>query len=112
MGLYISHCFIPPTPGPIAAANTLYEGAAQNVNLLLVIVVGALASILPLIASYIFAISIGKKVKDREELGESDKEEIVQTYEELVASYGKLPNAWLSFAPIVVPIILMSLFSF
>jgi GntP family gluconate:H+ symporter len=111
MGLYISHCFIPPTPGPIAAANTLYEGAAQNVNLLLVIVFGALASILPLIASYIFAISIGKKVKDREELGESDKEEIVQTYEELVASYGKLPNAWLSFAPIVVPIILMSLSS-
>ncbi len=111
MGLYISHCFIPPTPGPIAAANTLYEGAAQNVNLLLVIVFGALASILPLIASYIFAISIGKKVKDREELGESDKEEIVQTYEELVASYGKLPNAWLSFASIVVPIILMSLSS-
>src|SRR5690554_5699043 len=34
MGLYISHCFIPPTPGPIAAANTLYEGAAQDVNLL------------------------------------------------------------------------------
>ena len=23
MGLYIPHCFIPPTPGPIAAANTL-----------------------------------------------------------------------------------------
>ncbi len=111
MGLYISHCFIPPTPGPIAAANTLYEGAAQNVNLLLVIVFGILASILPLIASYIFAISIGKKVKDREELGESGEEEIVQSYEELVASYGKLPNAWLSFAPIVVPIILMSLSS-
>ena len=25
MGLYIAHCFIPPTPGPIAAANTLFE---------------------------------------------------------------------------------------
>ena len=29
----------------------------------------------------------------------------------MVASYGKLPNAWLSFAPIVVPIILMALSS-
>lgn len=111
MGLYISHCFIPPTPGPIAAANTLYEGAAQDVNLLLVIIFGILASILPLIASYIFAISTGKRIKDREELGENNEEEIVQTYEELVASYGKLPNAWLSFAPIVVPILLMSLSS-
>ncbi|HHY81868.1 MAG TPA: GntP family permease [Clostridiales bacterium] len=110
LGLYISHCFIPPTPGPIAAANTLYEGLGQETNLLLVIILGVLASILPLIAGYIFAIAIGKKVKSRDEMGE-DKEEIVQTYEELVASYGQLPNAWLSFAPIVVPIILMSLSS-
>ena len=31
MGLYISHCFIPPTPGPIAGANALFEGIAQPV---------------------------------------------------------------------------------
>ena len=110
MGLYISHCFIPPTPGPIAAANTLYEGLGQEVNLLLVIVFGVIASILPLIAAYLFAIAVGKRVKSREELN-ADDGEIVQTYEELVASYGKLPNAWLSFAPIVVPILLMSLSS-
>jgi GntP family gluconate:H+ symporter len=110
MGLYISHCFIPPTPGPIAAANTLYEGLGQEVNLLLVIVFGVIASILPLIAAYLFAIAVGKRVKSREELN-ADEGEIVQTYEELVASYGKLPNAWLSFAPIVVPILLMSLSS-
>lgn len=111
MGLYIAHCFIPPTPGPIAAANTLYTGVGQDVNLLLVIIFGILASILPLIASYFFAIWVGKRVKDKEELGESNKEQIVQTYEELVASYGKLPSAWLSFAPIVVPILLMALSS-
>ena len=111
MGLYIAHCFIPPTPGPIAAANTLYTGVEQDVNLLLVIIFGILASILPLIASYFFAIWVGKRVKDKEELGESNKEQIVQTYEELVASYGKLPSAWLSFAPIVVPILLMALSS-
>ena len=59
MGLYISHCFIPPTPGPIAAAGTLGCGD----NLLLVMGLGALCSIPPLVAGYFFAKYIGKKVK-------------------------------------------------
>ncbi len=66
MGLYISHCFIPPTPGPIAAANTIYEGMNMETNLLLVIGMGAAASILPLIAAYFFANYIGKRVKSQE----------------------------------------------
>lgn len=109
MGLYIAHCFIPPTPGPIAAANTLYtEGlGSTEVNLLLVMGIGALCSILPLIAGYIFAIIIGKKVKAGDE--PTNDEAISQTYEDLVASYGKLPNGFFSFAPIIVPIILMGL---
>lgn len=108
LGLYISHCFIPPTPGPIAAANSLYQGFGQETNLLLVMGIGVLASILPLIASYFFAIYIGKKVKARDE---ADSSEIVKTYEELVASYGKLPNGFMSFAPIIIPIILMGVAS-
>ncbi|MFY9381262.1 MAG: GntP family permease [Eubacteriales bacterium] len=106
MGLYISHCFIPPTPGPIAAANTLYQGLGQETNLLLVILMGALASILPLLASYLFAKAIGKKVRANDEPDLDGA--ITQTYEELVASYGKLPSALASFAPIVVPILLMA----
>ena len=101
MGLYISHCFIPPTPGPIAAANTLFgeTGLNTDVNLLLVMGMGAFCSILPMIAGYIFAVLIGKKVKAKDE---ADASETTQTYEQLVASYGKLPNAFMSFAPIVV----------
>lgn len=106
MGLYIAHCFIPPTPGPIAAANTLFQGLGQEANLLLVILMGVAASILPLIASYIFAVAIGKIVRANDEADLDG--EITQTYEELVASYGKLPNALVSFAPIVVPILLMA----
>lgn len=111
MGLYISHCFIPPTPGPIAAANTLFGegGLGIDVNLLLVMGIGALCSILPMIAGYFYALFIGKKVKAKDE--PTNEEAIGQTYEELVAGYGKLPNAWLAFAPIVVPIILMGLSS-
>lgn len=103
-GLYISHVFIPPTPGPIAAANTLGIGN----NLLLVMALGAVCSIFPLIAGLFYAKFIGKRVKADDEVGEG---EVVKTYEELVAEYGKLPSGFSSLAPIIVPIILMSLSS-
>ncbi|SUW04570.1 GntP family permease [Brachyspira pilosicoli] len=104
-GLYISHVFIPPTPGPIAAANSLNVGN----HLLIVIGMGVACSILPLIAGYFFAKYIGTKVKSSSELNNTD--ETVQTYEELVASYGKLPNGFLAVSPIIVPILLMALAS-
>ncbi len=103
-GLYIAHVFIPPTPGPIAAANTLGIGS----NLLLVMGMGALCSVFPLIAAYFFAQFIGKKVQADDEVGAN---EVVKSYEELVAEYGKLPSGWSSLAPIIVPIILMALAS-
>lgn len=102
-GLYISHVFIPPTPGPIAAANTLGIGN----NLLLVMGMGVAASILPLIAGLLFAKFIGKKVKSADETGSAT--ETVKTYEELVAGYGKLPGGFNALAPIIVPIVLMAM---
>ncbi len=102
-GLYISHVMIPPTPGPIAAAQTLGVGE----NLLLVMGMGFIAAICPLIAGVIFAKFIGKKVKSADEL--VTEEGISKTYEELVAEYGKLPNGFNALAPIIVPIILMAL---
>lgn len=103
-GLYIAHVFIPPTPGPIAAASTLGIGD----NLLLVMGLGALCSIFPLAAGFAYAKYIGKKVKADDE---ADSAEIVKTYEELIQEYGKLPNGFSSLAPIIVPIILMALAS-
>jgi len=113
MGLYVSHCFIPPTPGPIAAANTIFEGMGMETNLLMVIAMGTAASILPLIAGYLFANYIGKQVKTQEEMAEADpnSKETFQTYEELIKSYGQLPSAFMSFAPIIIPIVLMALSS-
>ena len=90
-GLYISHVFIPPTPGPIAAANRL----------------GVVCSIFPLIAGLVYAKFIGKRVRSADET--SDNGEVTKTYEELVAEYGKLPNGFNALAPILVPIILMAL---
>lgn len=102
-GLYASHVFIPPTPGPIAAANTLGIGS----SILLVMGLGSLVSIPALTTAYIYAKFIGKNVKSADETA-TDKE-IVKSYEELKKSYGKLPNGWLSTAPILVPILLMAL---
>ena len=102
-GLYISHVFIPPTPGPIAAANTLGIGE----NLLLVIGLGVACSVFPLVAGLVFAKFIGKKVKSADE--KAQDQGIVKTYEELVAEYGKLPNGINALAPIIVPILLMAM---
>jgi GntP family gluconate:H+ symporter len=60
-GLYASHVFIPPTPGPIAAANTLGVGT----HLLLVMGLGALVSIPALIGALIFAGYIGKRCSQK-----------------------------------------------
>jgi len=103
-GLYISHVFIPPTPGPIAAASTLGIGD----NLLLVMGMGAVCSIFPLLAGLFYAKFIGKRVKADDE---ADSGEVTKTYEELVAEYGKLPSGWLSLAPILVPVLLMAIAS-
>ncbi|HBS91536.1 MAG TPA: gluconate transporter [Erysipelotrichaceae bacterium] len=104
-GLYASHVFIPPTPGPIAAAGA--AGLADS--LLLVMGFGALISIPTLIAAYFYAMYIGKKVKSTEDF--EDDGEITNTYEDLVKEYGKLPNGFAAIAPILMPILLMALSS-
>ena len=100
-GLYASHVFIPPTPGPIAAAGTLGLGG----NLLLVIIMGTVVSVPVLLAVYFFSKSIAKSVTI------SDKEAdatITASYEELLNKFGKLPSGFLSIAPIIMPIIFMA----
>lgn len=102
-GLYVAHVFIPPTPGPIAAAGSL--GLADN--LAGVILVGILASIPALIAAYIVSLYISKKnISVQNNMKEENDTEA--SYEELVASFHKLPGAAASFAPIIMPIILMA----
>lgn len=98
-GLYASHVMVPPTPGPIAAAANL---GLEN-NLILVIGVGLVVSVFAMLAGLLFAKFIGTKVQGDEDLSDAE------SYESLLKKYGKLPSAFMSFAPIVVPIILMGL---
>ncbi len=103
-GLFLSHVFIPPTPGPLACADTL--GLADH--LLLVMAMGLLCSLLPMVAAYFFARHIGSKVQADDEV---NTEECKQDYDYLLASYGTLPAGWLAVAPILIPVFLMALSS-
>lgn len=107
LGLYASHVFIPPTPGPIAAAASV--GLAEN--LLLVMGMGALVSIFALVPSYFFALYIGKKTKTPEDAEDEDVNMNApkEAFDALKDQFGKLPNAWLSFAPIFVPVLAMAM---
>lgn len=105
LGLYASHVFIPPTPGPIAAAASV--GLAEN--LLLVMGMGAVASIFALVPSYFFALYIGRKVRTPEDDSDVDVNAPKDAFDALKSQYGELPNAWLAFAPIVVPVLAMAM---
>lgn len=101
-GLYAAHVFIPPTPGPIAAAGAVGLGG----NLFLVIMMGVVVSIPVLIVSYLFAKSIGPKINIQQA---EDDALIVKSYDDLIKQYGTLPNGFLSLSPILMPIVFMAL---
>lgn len=94
-GLYATHCLVPPTPGPIAMAGTL------GADLGLTILIGLIVSLPATMAACIYAKKVSKKV----EIPANPE----YTVDELVKKYGQLPSALHSFAPILVPIILIAL---
>lgn len=98
-GLYATHTFVPPTPGPIAAAGNL--GLESNLGL--VIGVGIFVAATAAIAGMLWA----NRFKDVEPDADEHAEEIKQDWKELKASYGELPTASQAFAPIFVPILLI-----
>ena len=95
-GLFASHVFIPPTPGPVAAAGMV---GLEN-NLLLVIGLGALISLLSLVPAYFFAGYIGGHAKVSPYDAEND---------DVMIEGENHCSTWLAFLPIVLPIVLMAL---
>ncbi len=106
-GLYASHTLIPPTPGPVVAAGNL---GLEN-NLGMVVLFGIGISLVPMMAGYFWAIFIGERVETREDRINAELFRNGITSESVI-NPGKLPSSVLSFAPIIVPIILIGLGSF
>ena len=94
-GLYATHTMVPPTPGPLAAAATL------NADLGLVILYGMIVAIPSAAAGLWWALTMGKQYDIEPGVEES--------YSDLMAKYGKLPSAFMSFLPLVMPIVLILL---
>ncbi|GAA0354165.1 GntP family permease [Bacillus horti] len=99
-GLYATHTLVPPTPGPIAAAGNI--GVSDYLGL--VIMVGIVVAIVAMTVGFIWAKTIASKIRIE---GEDDH----ISYEDVLKQFGKLPSAWKSFAPLVVPIFLIGLSS-
>ncbi|MCD8018611.1 MAG: GntP family permease [Clostridiales bacterium] len=107
-GLQLTHCLVPPTPGPTTAATMLGVDVGQ------MIICGTLISIPMLIVAVFYCQWLGKKIYqvptddggfERKEF----KEEYIKSMDELDSLIGEkdLPGLGVSMAPIVVPLILI-----
>ncbi|TVQ68154.1 MAG: GntP family permease [Balneolaceae bacterium] len=91
-GLYATHVFVPPTPGPLAAAATLGADVGW------VLILGLLVSVPVMIAALIFATRYCSRF------------EISFDHEELTAETpSHSPSFFLALIPILAPILLIAL---
>ncbi|HCZ22205.1 MAG TPA: gluconate transporter [Rikenellaceae bacterium] len=95
LGLTITHCLVPPTPGPVAAAAIL------GADLGLVILIGLIISVFVAAESYFFVTKYAAKTYiDPDPNGEITVEE---------DNSKDAPSAIRSFMPVVIPLVLIVL---
>ena len=97
-GLYATHTFVPPTPGPIAAAGNL----GLNDHLGTVIGFGLVVAFVAALSGYIWSLRLDK----------SSHEVLPPNDEPAPAPTHKLPSIYKSILPILVPIVLIAIRSF
>jgi GntP family gluconate:H+ symporter len=95
LGLTVTHCLVPPTPGPIAAAGIL------GADLGLVILFGMLIAALALFNGWLFAEKFGSKIP-------IDPNPDI-SMEDIDAKMKAAPSAIKALSPILIPIILIVL---
>ncbi|GMN09153.1 GntP family permease [Croceitalea sp. MTPC9] len=97
-GLYAAHVFVPPTPGPLAAAAIL------DADLGSVLLLGLVVAIPVSIAGYFWAMYIGKSLKTAPLTKAVDKSQEVKNEQ---AQYNVKP--FQAFLPLFVPMLLIAL---
>lgn len=93
LGLTITHCLVPPTPGPIAAAGIM------NADLGLVILTGLVASIFAVLVAWIYITRFASRTYIDPAPQETD--------DAIVEKVKQAPSAVKSFIPVVVPLLLI-----
>ena len=110
-GLFVTHHLVPPTPGPLGVA------AIFEADLGKVILWGLVMSIPCTIAGVIYSRWLGKRIyqypgEDNDwvrEQYDAQKISAAQNIEEMFPNLDSLPSAFVSFMPIVLPVILIFL---
>lgn len=107
-GLQMTHCLVPPTPGPLTAAGMLGVDVGQ------MIIFGALTTIPMILVAVPYCRWIGKKIYQiPKEGGGFDrmefKKEYIKSMDQVEALFAakKMPSFGASIAPIIIPIILI-----
>lgn len=105
VGLVITHSLVPPTPGPVGVAGLF------NVNVGTLILWGIVLSIPMTLVGVAYAKYIGNKIyqipgEDGETWIRPEKSDKISTYQDDNDSKN-LPSVFISFAPIIAPIILI-----
>ena len=105
-GLYATHTFVPPTPGPIAAAGNL--GLESNLGL--VIMVGVVVTAVAVLAGWWWSnrfLNVMPDNIDALDAPAATLPENMKTRDD----YSNMPSATMAFLPIIVPIVLICLSS-
>jgi GntP family gluconate:H+ symporter len=102
MGLYATHVFVPPTPGPVAAAGEL------GADLGAVILLGLVVTIPVIVTTYLFALLMGRRIYIEPKF-EGAEEGRTSSTTESKGSEHQAPAPWKAFAPVVVPMLLIAL---
>ena len=105
-GLYATHTFVPPTPGPIAAAGNL--GLESNLGL--VIMVGVVVTTVAVLAGWLWSNRFLNATPDNIDALDAPAATVPNNMKTR-DDYSKLPSATMAFLPIIVPIVLICLSS-
>lgn len=97
-GLYSAHVFVPPTPGPLAAA------AALDADLGLVILLGLAIAFPVSLVGYFWAKFLQRRYKNIETTEDTESENPETNHENL-----SNPKTSTAFMPIIIPIVLIAL---
>ncbi|WP_350292094.1 GntP family permease [uncultured Croceitalea sp.] len=95
-GLYAAHVFVPPTPGPLAAAAIL------DADLGTVLLLGLVVAIPVSLSGYLWARYVGKSLKTK---GTSEANKALEQEKEEVYNVKPLQ----AFLPLLIPVILIAL---
>ncbi|HSA57742.1 MAG TPA: SLC13 family permease [Gemmatimonadaceae bacterium] len=94
--MQMTHAMVPPTPGPLAAV------ALVGADLGRVILIGSFVSFIASLASWGYALFIGRRLQSPpapEFVGQSFIERGLES---------ELPSAWRAYAPILIPLVLIA----